>query len=75
MSSFLPSANRSLLLKAYTSIGEMDSLYSVSSDPLGNAQTRLCTYMQEGEWHKAIGTLIDVVCLMITCNVSVFASS
>eukprot|EP00117_Sycon_ciliatum_P033907 scpid11421/ scgid25987/ Serine-protein kinase ATM; Ataxia telangiectasia mutated homolog len=56
MTSFLPSPHRSLLLEVYTSIGETDSLYSVGADLMGNVQTRLCTYVQEGEWYKAIGT-------------------
>lgn len=60
----LSTSYQTLVLEAYGSIGEPDSMYGAGAGRLANIDSRVRTYMHEHAWDKALGRkmwLSDVV--------------
>lgn len=49
---------QTLILEAYASIGEPDSVYGAGAGRLADIDSRIRTYMHEHAWGKALGRKI-----------------
>ena len=51
----LSTSYQTLILEAYGSIGEPDSVYGAGAGRLADIDSRIRTYMHEDAWDKALG--------------------
>lgn len=51
----LSTSYQTLILEAYGSIGEPDSVYGAGAGRLADIDSRIRTYMHERAWDKALG--------------------
>lgn len=54
----LSNSYQTLILEAYASIGEPDSVYGAGAGRLADVDSRIRTYMHEHAWGKALGRKI-----------------
>ena len=63
----LGTSYQTLVLEAYGSIGEPDSMYGAGAGRLADIDSRVRTYMHEQAWDKALGKETVVVLNQLIC--------
>ena len=59
----LSTSYQTLILEAYGSIGEPDSVYGAGAGRLADIDSRIRTYMHEDAWDKALGKNTNNLCM------------
>lgn len=60
----LSTSYQTLILEAYGSIGEPDSVYGAGAGRLADIDSRIRTYMHEDAWDKALGRNTNNLCMI-----------
>ena len=68
----LSTSYQTLVLEAYGSIGEPDSMYGAGAGRLADVESRIRTYMHEHAWDKALGRKTGDIMLMVACGIDSF---